>query len=51
MGGRETRSLGAEGAEDKRRVAVAVVATAEVESRMVADHREAYRGLWFRAGM
>ena len=49
MGGREvTRSLGV---EDRRRVAAAVVATVEVESRMVADHRQAYPGLWFRAGM
>lgn len=48
MGDREvTRFLGA---EDRRRVAAAVVATVEVESRMVAGHREAYRGLWFRGG-
>jgi hypothetical protein len=51
MGGRYvTRSLGA---EDRRSVAVAVVATVdfESESRMVEDHREAYRGVWPRAGM
>lgn len=36
MGGRDvTRSLGV---EDRRRVAVAVVATVEVGSRIVADH-------------
>lgn len=49
MGGREvTRSLGA---EDRRRVAAVVVATVEVESRMVANHRQAYPGVWFRAEM
>jgi len=45
-----TRSLGPE-AEDMRRVVAAVVATVEVESRIVADHRQAYPGLWFRGGM
>jgi hypothetical protein len=40
MGGRYvTRSLGA---EDRRSVAAAVVATVDIESRMVGDHREAY---------
>lgn len=51
VGGREvTRSLGA---GDRRKVAAAVVATVEVEveSRMVADHRQAYPVLWFKAGM
>ena len=43
-----TRSLGA---EDISRLAAAVVATVEVESRMVADHREACPGLCFRAGV
>jgi hypothetical protein len=42
MGGRGVnRSLVA---EDRRRVAAAVVATVDVESRMVADHRQAYPG-------
>lgn len=49
MGGRDvTRSLGA---GDRRSVAAAVVATVDIGSRMVGDHREAYPGLWFRAGI
>jgi hypothetical protein len=49
MGGRDvTRSLGA---EDRRRVVVVVVATVDIESRMVADHRKAYPGVCVRAGM
>jgi hypothetical protein len=51
MRGRDvTRSLGPE-AEDMHRVDAVAVATVEVESRIVADHREAYPGVWFRGGM
>jgi len=44
MRGREvTRSLGV---EDRRSVAAVVVATVEVENRMVGDHRQAYPGVY-----
>jgi hypothetical protein len=49
MRGRDaTRSLGT---GDRRRVVAAVVATVDIESRMVADHLQAYPGVCFRAGM
>lgn len=38
-------------AEDRRRVGPGVVARVEVEDHRIADHRQAYPGLWFRGEM
>ena len=54
MGGRDVAHFLGPEAEDIGRVAAAVVARAEVESRRVADHRRAYlsgRMVWFKGGM